>query len=110
LNCVDNNGEVIMNRYVNKIAIAMCFLGLSFSVGCIYSQREWDEFWSNEARQWQEVARTPSNIPSSTSGGFDDGYWQMEHEMEKLRRIEREEALEGARIREHTRRMLKRME
>jgi hypothetical protein len=99
-----------MNRYLAKIVIARCLLGLSLSAGCIYSQEEWDEFWGNEARKWQEVADTKGNIPPDTSSGFNDGYWQTEHEIEKLRRLEQQEALEGARIREHTRQMLRRME
>ena len=40
----------------------------------------------------------------------DDSYWRMEWEKEKLRRLEEQQRLEGARIRAHTQKMLKQME
>lgn len=96
------------------IAIVLCCLLPLFSAGCEGIQEEINALnmagpgqpysWlTDEERAAQQ--RRPVIIIDS-----DDSYWRMEHEMEKLRRLGQQEALSGARIREHTRRMLKRME
>lgn len=101
----------IMKKYKKEIAFGACslVLGLSF-LGC-EGLDSLNEAGPGKPYSWltdeekAADARRPKIIIDS-----DDGYWRMEHEMEKLRRLERQEALEAARIREHTRLMLKRME
>jgi len=99
-----------MEKHVNMIAIAVSSLALLFLFGC--TQAEWDEFRAEERRKWDAIAKQREVEPERQVIiiDSDDSYWRTEHEIEKLKRLERQQALEAARIREHTRRMLKRME
>jgi len=93
----------------NSTAIVLCCLIVFLYAGCGADSLNMagpgkPYSWLTDEERAAD-ARRPRIVIDS-----DDGYWRMEHEMEKLRRIEREEALKGARIRAHTRQMLNRME
>ena len=93
-----------MKRYVNMIIIVVCSLALSVFTGC-------GAFIEGLAEGGKDLRDyNPNENHTHVHVDDDSWYWRMEWEKEKLRRLERQEALEAARIREHTRRMLKRME
>ncbi len=93
-----------IRKYRTGIAVAGCSLALSFSAGCA------GFLYGEEAEKAWREGRGFSN----TSPEYPIGYWQMKSDIEgmrrqqsieELRRIEREAALSGARIRAHTRRI-----
>lgn len=99
-----------MKKNANMIAIAISSLALLFLSGC--TQAEWDQFWAEQRQAWGTTAADREVEPERQVIiiDSDDSYWRTQYEIEKLKRLERQQALEAARIREHTRRMLQKME
>ena len=94
-----------IRKYRTEIAIAGCSIALSFFVGCT----AFAEGLAEGGKELRDYKDTPTGDihHHHSSDGFDDGYWRMEYEKEKLRRLEQQQRLESRAIREHTRKMLR---
>lgn len=103
-----------MKMKKNRMAIVLCCLIVFFSAGCAEMQEAVDSLnragpgqpysWLTDEERAAD-ARRPKIVIDS-----DDSYWQMEHEKEKLRRLEEEARLDTTRINNQTRKMLYEME
>jgi len=101
-----------MNRQKVKTSVLVCYLmALLFAAAGCEGIDSLNRAGPGQPYSWltdeekAADARRPVVIIDS-----DDGYWKMEWEKEKLRRLEEQQRLDTVRINEHTRRMLKRME
>jgi len=110
---IRNIGKAI-RRYRKEIATVVCSLTVPFLVASC-APGEWEEFWTEQRREWDKIAEE-SNREGGHHHDHYDPYawermsWRTQREIEKLKKIEEQQRLEGARIRAHTQKMLLEME
>ena len=99
-----------MKEYRTVIVVTAYSIALPFSIaGC--APGEWDEFWSEQRRHWDIAAAESQHSHSNYDPAYWDRMsWRTQRATEELKVIENQQRLEGYLIREHTRKMLKKME